>query len=170
MCMFGHFIHVWLFVTPCSCSPPGSSVHGISQARILEWVAMPSYRGSSWPRNWSCVFHIFCIGRRVLYPWRHLGSPIERGRSLNHRHGLVMVEHLAPVKELFWTRRFSWSCPVTPCQVPPPLLTHKTNCIQKWFREKLHPALPTSGSHSVIFLGLLWGISETENTVLPSEI
>ena len=33
------------------CSPPGSSVHGILQARILEWVAMPSCRGSSQPRN-----------------------------------------------------------------------------------------------------------------------
>ena len=37
------------------CSPPGSSVHGILQARILEWVAMPFSRGSSWPRDqtWS---------------------------------------------------------------------------------------------------------------------
>ena len=33
--------------TPWDCSPPGSSVHGILQARILEWVAMPSSRGSS---------------------------------------------------------------------------------------------------------------------------
>ena len=33
------------------CSPPGSSVHGILQARILEWVAMPSSRGSSLPRD-----------------------------------------------------------------------------------------------------------------------
>ena len=33
------------------CSLPGSSVHGILQARILEWVAMPSSRGSSWPRD-----------------------------------------------------------------------------------------------------------------------
>ena len=32
---------------PMDCSPPGSSVHGILQARILEWVAMPSFRGSS---------------------------------------------------------------------------------------------------------------------------
>ena len=40
------------------CSPPGSSVHGILQARILEWVAMPCSRGSSWPRDrtWvSCI-------------------------------------------------------------------------------------------------------------------
>ena len=36
---------------PLDCSPPGSSVHGILQARILEWVAMPSSRGSSWPRK-----------------------------------------------------------------------------------------------------------------------
>ena len=40
---------------PINCSPPGSSVHGILQARILEWVAMPSSRGSSQPREWTCV-------------------------------------------------------------------------------------------------------------------
>ena len=33
------------------CSPPGSSVHGILQARILEWVAMPFSKGPSWPRD-----------------------------------------------------------------------------------------------------------------------
>ena len=36
---------------PKDCSPPGSSVHGILQARILEWVAMPSSQGSSQPRS-----------------------------------------------------------------------------------------------------------------------
>ena len=43
-----------------SCSPPGSSVHGILQARILEWVAMSSSRGSSQPRDptrVSCLLH-----------------------------------------------------------------------------------------------------------------
>ena len=40
------------------CSPPGSSVHGILQTRTLEWVAMPSPRGSSQPRDWSRVSHI----------------------------------------------------------------------------------------------------------------
>ena len=43
---------------PMDCSPPGSSVHGILQARILEWVAIPFSRGSSWPRNQTWVFHI----------------------------------------------------------------------------------------------------------------
>ena len=45
--------------TPCDsidCSPPGFSVHRILQARILEWVAMPSSRGSSQPRDQTQVF------------------------------------------------------------------------------------------------------------------
>ena len=43
---------------PMDCSPPGSSVHGILQARILEWVAVPSSRGSSQPRNRTWVSYI----------------------------------------------------------------------------------------------------------------
>ena len=45
---------------PMDYGPPSSSVHGILQARILEWVALPSSRGSSWPRNRthvSCLLH-----------------------------------------------------------------------------------------------------------------
>ena len=40
---------------PMDCCPPGSSVHGILQARILEWVAIPFSRGSSRPRDWTQV-------------------------------------------------------------------------------------------------------------------
>ena len=40
---------------PIDCSPPGSSVHGISQARILEWVAISLCRGSSQPKDWTRV-------------------------------------------------------------------------------------------------------------------
>ena len=52
---------------PIDCSPPGSSVHGILQARILESVAMPSSRGSSQPRDGVHVSYISCISRQVLY-------------------------------------------------------------------------------------------------------
>ena len=48
------------------CRLPGSSVHGISQARILEWVAIPFSRGSSRPRDRT---RISCIGRWILYCW-----------------------------------------------------------------------------------------------------
>ena len=54
--------------------PPGSSVYGIPQARILEWVVMPSSRGSSWPRDWTHVSYVSCIGRWVLYHKCHQGS------------------------------------------------------------------------------------------------
>ena len=47
--------------------PPGSSVHGISQARILEWVAISSSRESSWPRDGTQVSCISWIGRWILY-------------------------------------------------------------------------------------------------------
>ena len=49
------------------CSPPGSSVHRILQARILEWVAMLSSRGSSPPRDQTHVSYISCIGKQVLH-------------------------------------------------------------------------------------------------------
>ena len=49
---------------PMDYSPPGSSVHGILQARILEWVAISSSRGSSQPRDQTCIS---CIGRQILY-------------------------------------------------------------------------------------------------------
>ena len=58
--------HVRL-LRPHDCSPPGSFVHGILQARILEQVAISSSRGSSWPRNWTHVFCVSCMGRCILY-------------------------------------------------------------------------------------------------------
>ena len=63
----------WQWVHGCSVVSyslwpygPGSSVHGILQARILDWVAISSFRGSSWPRNWT---HVSRIGRQILYCW-----------------------------------------------------------------------------------------------------
>ena len=46
---------------PIDCSPPGSSVCGILQARILQRVAMPVSRGSSWPSDQTCVSYVSCI-------------------------------------------------------------------------------------------------------------
>ena len=60
---------------PMDCSPQGSSVHWIFQARTLEWVATPSSRGSSLPRDQICIAYASCIGRQVLYQQHHLGNP-----------------------------------------------------------------------------------------------
>ena len=54
------------FCDPMDCSPPGSSVHGILQARILEWVVIPFSKGSSPPRDWTLVS---CTGVRLFTVW-----------------------------------------------------------------------------------------------------
>ena len=51
------------------CSLPGSSVHGLFQTRLLEWVAISFSRESSWPKVWAHVSGISCIVRRILYHW-----------------------------------------------------------------------------------------------------
>ena len=52
---------------PMDYSPPDSSVHGILQGKILEWVAIPFSRESSRPRDQTHVSCVFCIGRWLLY-------------------------------------------------------------------------------------------------------
>ena len=69
------------------CSLPGSSVHGISQAKILELVAISYSRGSSQSRDWTCVS---CIGRPILYhraPWEDPQS---------HIH--ILISHTATLR------------------------------------------------------------------------
>ena len=68
---------------PMDCSLPGSSVHGIFQARILEWVAISHSRESSQPSDQTHISCISCIGGQILYhcttweaPWVDLPSPI----------------------------------------------------------------------------------------------
>ena len=51
-------------VSDSDCCPPGSSLHGILQARRVEWVAISSSRGSPWLRDGTCVS---CFGRQILY-------------------------------------------------------------------------------------------------------
>ena len=64
----GTSMHICSVVSdPKDCSPPGSSVHGILQARVLEWVAISFSRGSSRSRDGTQVSCIFCIGRWILY-------------------------------------------------------------------------------------------------------
>ena len=73
--MIRHWIPEWWWFShsvmsnscdPMVCSPPGSSVHGILQARILEWVAIPFSRGSSWPRGQT---QVSCIAERFFTDW-----------------------------------------------------------------------------------------------------
>ena len=57
------------------CSPQGSSMHRICQARTWEWVAISSSRGSFQPRDGTCIYCVFFIGRWILYHWTIREAP-----------------------------------------------------------------------------------------------
>ena len=65
-CMLSHFSCVQL-CNSMDCSLPDSSVHGIPQVRILEWVVMTSSKGSSKLKDQTSFSYVSCIGRWVLY-------------------------------------------------------------------------------------------------------
>ena len=69
------------------CSLPGSSVYGILQARLLEWIATSSSRGSSQPRNWTCVS---CIAGGFFTKWA------TREALLLHVKGSQLMEKNRP--------------------------------------------------------------------------
>ena len=90
-------------------SPPGSSIHWIFQARVLEWVAISSSRGSSWPRDWTHVIScIFCIGRWILYhTWKDAWSEVSAADVKEHRQ----VEHRSQAAQSeVLARRMHTSC------------------------------------------------------------
>ena len=72
------------------CSPPGSSVHEILQARILEWIAMPSSRASSQTGDQTCVSCVSCITGSFFTHPSHRGSP----KSKYHKGSLFWVKLL----------------------------------------------------------------------------
>ena len=89
MCVLSHFSCVWLFVTPMDCIPPDSPVHGILQARILEWVAMPFSRGSSWSRNGTWVS---CIADRFFTLWATRASDLANCKHLPQRKSKLSIK------------------------------------------------------------------------------
>ena len=74
---------------PVDCSPPGFSVHGILQARVLEWVTISFSRESSWTSYRACVSS---IRRRSLYCWA-LGSSLDPHSS---PHSLCWSHRVIP--------------------------------------------------------------------------
>ena len=105
----------WLTLcNPMDYSPPGSSVHWIFQARVLEWVAISSSRGSSRPRDWTHVIScISCIGRWILYhTWKHTWSKVSAAdvkehRQVEHRSQAAQSEVLAGRTHLPYLIEFS---------------------------------------------------------------
>ena len=100
VCVAECFSHVRLCNT-MDCSPPGSSVQGILQARILEWVAISFSRESSWPRNRA---HVSWIGRWVLYHEHHWeASKYKKIHKKSPSAYLTIVEGLSNLFEWYHT-------------------------------------------------------------------
>ena len=105
---------------PMDYSPPGSSVHGILQVRILEWLAIPSSRQSSWSRNQTCISYISCIGWWVL-----------------HHFSSVQFSH-SVLSDSLWPHEPQHTTP--PCPSPTPGV-HPNSCpLCQW----CHPTISSS--------------------------
>ena len=100
---------------PYGPQPSGSSVHGILQARILEWVAISSSRGSFQPRDRTRLSYVSRTGGQVLYHLHHLGSS-QAHPSENAQPWARPAVCGAPVGErLLFTAMPHRRCLITPC-------------------------------------------------------
>ena len=109
---------------PMDCSLPGS-VHGIFQTRILEWVAISSSRGSSWPRGWTHISCVSCIGRWILYQLSHL--------LVTHQStcGLPVRSHLFILDAILWNVFGDAK------KICPPLVRSECVSITQWYKSHM---------------------------------
>ena len=134
--------HAQLFWDPMDCSPPGFSVHRISQARILEWVAISYSRGPSQPRDWTHVSCIFCTGRWILYHYQFLIMQIKlmsTNKGQNSRVSRNLKDNLIQTSVL-WIRTVIQVPDFSVCSL---LLLQQTVWGRKegwsWFTQSLSP-------------------------------
>ena len=118
---------------PMDCSPPGSFVHGILQARILEWIAIPSSRGSSQPRDLTqslpyCTWILYGLSHQespgilewVAYPFSSGSSPPRNWTCISCIMGEFFTNWatrevlvgpplcLIPIESCKWTEQSIW--------------------------------------------------------------
>ena len=141
------------------CSPPGSSVHGISQARILEWISIPFSRRSSWPRDqtWvSCIaggfFTAEPLGKHVNWPQLYIDhlpleppSPPHPTPRDHHKHqaGLPVLHSDFPIAICFTRSGVSTSLLLSPFVLLSPSPTGSTS----QFSMSVSPFLPCKNVH-----------------------
>ena len=144
------------------CSLPGSSVHGVSQAKVLGWVATAFSRGSFQPREQT---HISCIGRWILYHWAAREIPLNSYMLLLlsrfSRVGLCVIPWTAAYQappSLRFCRQEHWS------ELPSLSLMHESEK-WKWSRsvsptpsDPMDCSLPGSSVHGIFQARVLeWG-------------
>ena len=138
--MLSHFSHVWLFVTPWSIIHQAPLSMGILQVRILEWVAMPSSRGSSQPRDQTSVSYIlhWQAGSLSLAP---PGKPMAWFSSVQSSHS-VMSDSLQP----HGLQDARPSCPS-----PPPGVYSNPCPLIRWYHPTISSSVVPFSSHPQSF-------------------
>ena len=140
------------------CSLPGSPVHGILQARTLEWVAMPSSGGSSQPKDWTWVSWVWCIDRWIIY-CQPPGKPLSK-LGICSKNYEVIILHCNRVSVLstidIWGQKILWNAlqdvsslpnlyPLDASSNPPPAGCDNQACLQTWPEvpclAKSHPSI-----------------------------
>ena len=112
------------------CSPPGSSVHRILLARIVEWVAMPSSRGYSQPTDWIQVFCIFLIAGE-FFTTEPLGKPNDFSfRSVQVSRSIM--------SDSLWSHGLQHA--MLPCPSPTPRACSNSCPLSQW----CHPTISSS--------------------------
>ena len=130
------------------CRPPGSSVHEISQARILKWVAISFSRGSSWLRDWT---HVSCIAGG-FFTTEPPGKPPTHTHTHTHTHPHTHLEYLGG-----WT----WKIYVCVCIC---LCVYTHLCLWERTRHKIH------WEHKRGSLPPIWGFTEYFLQMTPINI
>ena len=151
-CWEGYLLYMKVLVTkscptlwdPMDCSPQGFSVHGISQARILQWVAISFTRGSSWPRDQTCI----SSWQVDSLPLSHLGSPIKKSQIRNASKG---VEEKEPSYTV--TGNVNWS----------PHCGEQYGGFLKKLKLPYNPAIPFLGIYLERTKTLIWKDTCTSN-------
>ena len=99
---------VWLFCDPVDCSLPGSSVHGIFKARVLECIAISFSRGSSRPRDWILVSRVIS---RCFTVWA-TREVLVQGRKRKNYCSIAMSSNLLSDLLLYRRGLISWQTEV----------------------------------------------------------
>ena len=136
---------------PMHCGPSDFSVHKIFQARTLEWVAISSSRGFSWPRNWTCIS---CIGRRILYhcaALKEISALVKETQEIP----LPFLSLRMQEKDHLWGKKGALSHQTSNVLVSWALTSSLQNCEKKFLFIKKRRKKKTWGS--------IWDRREREN-------
>ena len=137
---------VWFFYNPVDCSLPGSSVHRILQARILEWVAISSSRAFSHPRDWTHVSCVSCIGRQIsFYHWATWEAFTRRILKTRKWRKVFQIPLISFSATLYLENDRNWNTETIVFFFFPSAVFQKHDCVNKLLHQNADSDLPGFG-------------------------